>query len=35
MTKFPMRKHNYSICGIVKSVNMILDRRIVQYIFML
>ena len=28
-----MRTHNYIVCGIVESVNIILDRRIAKYIF--
>ena len=31
--KLPMRTHNYIVCGIVESVNIILDRRIAKYIF--
>ena len=31
--KLPMRTHNYIVCGIVESVNLILDRRIAKYIF--
>ena len=31
--KLPMRTHNYIVCGIVESVNIILDRRIANYIF--
>ena len=27
-----MRTHNYIVCGIVESVNIILDRRITKYI---
>ena len=30
--KLPMRTHNYIVCGIVESVNTILDRRIAKYI---
>ena len=30
--KLPMRTHNYIVCGIEESVNIILDRRIVKYI---
>ena len=28
-----MRTHNYIVCGIVESVNIILDSRIAKYIF--
>ena len=28
-----IRTHNYIVCGIVESVNIILDRRIAKYIF--
>ena len=31
--KLSMRTHNYIVCGIVESVNIILDRRIAKYIF--
>ena len=31
--KLPMRTRNYIVCGIVESVNIILDRRIAKYIF--
>ena len=27
-----MRTHNYIVCGIVESVNIIIDRRIAKYI---
>ena len=33
LKKLPMRTHNYIVCGIVESVNIILDRRIAKYIF--
>ena len=33
IVKLPMRTHNYIVCGIVESVNIILDRRIAKYIF--
>ena len=31
--KLPMRTHNYIVCGIVESVNIILDLRMANYIF--
>ena len=31
--KFPMRTHNYIVCGIVVSVNIIFDSIIAKYIF--
>ena len=31
--KLPVRMYNYIVCGIVESVNIILDRRIAKYIF--
>ena len=31
--KLPMRTHNYIVCGIVESVNLLLDRRIAKFIF--
>ena len=31
--KLPMRTHDCIVCGIVESVNIILDRRIAKYIF--
>ena len=31
--KLPMRTHNYIVCGIVESVNLLLDCRIAKFIF--